>query len=436
MAGSDIFSGLSVLFHGERNFLNMFNSDKNIIEKGLRDLNEFNSTPEYGTTRVLFTPPEIKGREYIVNLMRETGLEVTVDGAGNIFGTLKGTDSSLAPVWTGSHCDTVLNAGMFDGMAGVIGGIEALRQIKLSKKPHRRDISVVMYTSEEPTRFGLSCLGSRMLAGKLDADGAKQLTDKDGITLFDKLGELGYPVSELESGKVVKKKGEIYAAVEMHIEQSASLEAEGKTIGIVKTICAPANYEIKVTGVQSHAGGTSMADRTDAFTASCEIALEVERLARESKGEYVTATVGRVSVVPGAVNVIPGFVQFSVDVRYTDIENLYEILDGIKAKIAQVEKDRGVKVEITEQNSDIPAHCSPQIRESIEKYCKEYGYSYKDCISGAYHDSLMVNLFAPVAMLFVPSKNGISHSPDEWTDFEDIAKGTDILAEVLLETAE
>ncbi len=411
----------------------MFQADAKRIETHLRRLNEYNSTPEFGTTRVLFTEPELEGRSYIIGLMKELGLEVTQDNIGNIFGVLKGTDSALAPVWTGSHCDTVLNAGMFDGMAGVIGGIEALRQIKESGLEHKRDIAVVMYTSEEPTRFGLSCLGSRALCGKLTAKDAKELFDKDGKTLWQVLKDLGCDADNI--GQVQKKKGDVFAAVELHIEQSSSLEKAGKTIGAVKTICAPANYEITIKGVQSHAGGTSMADRRDAFTAGCALALELERLARQSSAEYVTATVGRVNVVPGAVNVIPGEVQMSVDIRYTDIEALDEIMYSINEAIARTEKERGVSVTVNCLNRDIPAHCDKGIISSIKANCERYGYSYKDCISGAYHDSLMVNAFAPVAMIFVPSRNGISHSPEEWTDFEDIAKGTNILAEVLLETA-
>lgn len=412
----------------------MFNADVQRIEKEIRELNRFNSTPEYGTTRVLFTEPEVRGREYIVQLMKDAGLDVSFDGAGNIFGTLAGSEKNLAPVWTGSHCDTVLNAGMFDGMAGVIGGIEALRLIKESGAPHRRSITVVMFTSEEPTRFGLSCLGSRALAGRLDEEGTKKLSDENNVTLWEELDRLGY----LKYGfdKVKKKPGDVFACVEMHIEQSSSLEKCGRTIGIVKTICAPANYEIEITGTQSHAGGTPMDSRSDAFCACCELSLEAEKLAKESSGEYVTATVGRVTVVPGAVNVIPGYVRMSLDVRYTDTESLNRLMDGIKAKISQVEKERGVSVKITELNSDTPAQCNEKIMECIRNACEGYGYSEKTCISGAYHDSLMVSDFAPVSMIFVPSRGGISHSPEEWTDFEDIAKGANVLAQTLLEVSD
>lgn len=411
----------------------MFIANLERIKMGIEGLNQFNSTPEYGTTRVLFTEPELKSREFIKCLMAENELEIYEDSIGNIFGTLKGSEPELPPVWTGSHIDTVLNAGMFDGMAGVIAGIEALKMIKESKIPHKRNISAVVYTSEEPTRFGLSCLGSRAMAGKLDLESTKSLTDEQGKTLYEVLDNLGY---DLEKFKNVKKeKGKVFAAVELHIEQSSSLEKENKTIGVVKSICAPANYEVVVKGIQSHAGGTSMKDRVDAFTATCEIALEIEKLARASTGEYVTATVARISVVPGAVNVISGLVQFSIDVRYTEMESLTEIMDKVKIKISEIKKNRGVEIEIQELNKDIPTQCNTEIISILNTNCDKYDYSHKSCISGAYHDSLMVALFTPVAMIFVPSKNGISHSPTEWTDYEDLVKGTNILAETLLSIA-
>lgn len=404
------------------------------LKYGIEGLNTFNSTPEFGTTRVLFTEEEIEGRKFIKKLMHDTGLEVREDSIGNIFATLKGSDKNLSPVWTGSHIDTVLNAGMFDGMAGVVGGIEALRLIKESGIPHKRDISVVVYTSEEPTRFGLSCLGSRALSGKLTLDDTKELFDKDGKSLYEVLKELGYNLSEFADIK--KERGDVYGAVELHIEQSFRLEQHNNKIGIVKTICAPTNYEVSVHGLQSHAGGTSMEDRRDAYCAACEIALQLEKLAKENdKSEYTTATVGRVNVIPNAMNVIPGQVDFTIDIRDTDYDSKNFLFDELANAFTEIEKKRDVRIEYKKLNEDIPIKCDTRFTDKIESYCKKNSVPYEYLISGAYHDSMMVGLFAPVAMIFVPSKDGISHSPEEWTDFEDLAIGVDALAQALLEIA-
>lgn len=207
---------------------------------------------------------------------------------------------------------------MFDGMAGVVSGMEALKIIKESGEFHKRNIVVVVYTSEEPTRFELSCLGSRAMAGKLSLEDTKKLEDKDGNTLYGTLKDLGYDLNKYDDVK--KNPGEVYAAVELHIEQNDVLDKAGIPIGIVKGICAPTNYNVIIEGCQSHAGGTSMSERADAFAAASELALLTERLAKESKGEYVTATVGRVKVFPNAVNVISGYTEISIDIRSIDLE--------------------------------------------------------------------------------------------------------------------
>lgn len=403
------------------------------IQNWLEKINTYNSTPEFGTTRVLFTEEELKAREYVKTEMKKLGLEVREDSIGNIFGTLVGKNPELAPIWTGSHIDTVLNAGMFDGMAGVVGGMEALRLIKESGASFDRNIEVVVYTSEEPTRFGLCCLGSRAMAGHLTLEDTKKLEDKDGKTLESVLKELGYNLDKFKDIPV--KKGDVFAAIELHIEQNNKLEQKGLPVGIVKTICAPTNFSVEVTGCQSHAGGTSMEDRRDAYAASCEIALILEDLALKCKSEYNTATVGRVEVIPNAVNVIPGTVRFSIDIRDCQLETKVQLVEELKSEIKKVEEKRGVQVKLINENNDTPMKCDSNIVDILRTSCEDKDIPYDVMISGAYHDSMFVGEFTPVAMIFVPSKNGISHSPEEWTDFKDIALGVDVLAKSLLELA-
>lgn len=392
----------------------------------------FNATPGFGTTRILFTKQELANRAYVQSQMEKLGLVVTEDVIGNIYATRRGTDPGLAPVWTGSHIDTVPNAGNFDGMAGVACGLEALRLFNECDCVHKRDISVVVYTSEEPTRFGLSCLGSRAMSGDMVLEDTKRIFDKGGRTLYNKLVELGYPVDD-KYEDIRKKPGDVYAAVELHIEQGGRLEKMKLPIGIVKKICAPSNYVVEVNGVQSHAGGTDMADRRDAFAAVCEMGTALERLARECDSEYNTATIGHLEVVPNAVNVIPGKVKFTVDIRDCDWHTKQTLIGQFKAAFKRIADDRGVSISIYEDNNDMPLTCNGKIISMIEEICHGWQLGYQKLISGPYHDTLFVGRFAPAAMIFVPSKDGISHSPDEWTDYEQLARGTDVLAETLLQ---
>jgi hydantoinase/carbamoylase family amidase len=400
------------------------------IKRQIEELSMFNSTPEFGITRILFTPVELEGREYVKNEMRKLELEVEEDSIGNIYGIFKGSEPELPQVWTGSHEDTVPNAGMFDGTIGVLGGLEAVRKMKAIGFKPRRSIAVVLYTSEEPTRFGLGCLGSRAISGKLNLEETKLLQDAEGNTLYDVLVSLGYDVSRFGE---IKARGEnIYAAVELHVEQSKVLDKEKIPIGIVKTICAPSNFEIKITGCQSHAGATSMEDRKDAFCAASEIALELEKLALNSTSEYTTITVGKVGVIPNASNVIPGKTSISVDIRDCDYENKQLLINKMKQMLSGVSEKRNVAIEIFEGNNDHPVHCDKNIIEIIKEGCENQKIEYKTVISGAFHDSMMMGIVTPVAMIFVPSRNGISHSPEEWTDYEDIENGVTVLAQTLM----
>ncbi len=403
------------------------------IQNWLEHINTFNSTPEFGTTRVLFTKPEVAAREYVKSEMEKLGMQVHEDAIGNVFGVCPGTEPDLPPVWTGSHIDTVLHAGMFDGMSGVVAGLEVVRMLRDAKKTTRRSLVVVIYTSEEPTRFKLGCLGSRAMAGKLSAAQAAALYDDDGHSLYDVLADLGFSVGDFAAVPV--HKGVVYSAVELHIDQTGALEKAGKKVGIVKTICAPSVFDVEVLGRQSHAGGTRMNERCDALMAASEIALALESLARSSQSEYTTATIGRMEVIPNAVNVIPGRVKFSIDIRDSDYDYKNALVGRLRQKISEIEQRRGVSVQVTEYNNDHPMQCDPGIMQKLEKACRANDVSYEYTISGAFHDSMLVGEFAPVAMVFVPSRNGISHSPEEWTDFADIAAGTDVLADTLLALA-
>ena len=400
------------------------------VREGLEDLARFGGTPGAGVSRLVFSPADLLGRAYIKERMKDAGLAVSEDAIGNIFGTLPGTEPELAPVWTGSHIDTVLRGGRFDGMAGTIGAIEALRAIGEAGASHRRTLTAVVYTGEEPSVFGIGCLGSRAMAGVLDLEMAKAAKNEAGKSLYDTLAELGYDVDRLDA--VRRRPGDVHAAIEMHIEQGPKLERSSCRLGVVTDICAPAYFNVWVEGLQSHAGGTSMADRRDAFAATAEISMILERLVKEAKSVYATGTIGKVDVIPNALNVIPGRVHFTIDIRNTSDGSTGEILAALREEMKRIERERGVLIRMETINRDLPVHCEDSMQELLAAICKRRGIPHERLISGAFHDSMFVGAFAPVAMLFLPSRNGVSHCPEEWTDYEDVALGAEVLAEALL----
>lgn len=401
------------------------------LQKQLFDLNLFNSRPDQeGTTRVWFSDEEIKARNYIKDLMISNGLTVTEDAIGNIFGTLEGSEKELAPVWSGSHIDTVLNAGMYDGMVGVLAAIEACRLIKQSGIPHRRSITAIVFSSEEPTRFGIGCVGSRTMAGHLSLEDTKNIIDDDGITLYDTLEKLEY--TKKNFNEIVKHKGDVFASVELHIEQADILERLQIPIGIVEGICAPSYIHVSVEGEQKHAGSTPMNERKDSLCAASEIILEIEKIAKSYGNIHTVGTVGKINVFPNAQNVISGNSSFTIDIRDIDMDVKTNIINKISTFINNISKKRKVKITYEVTTDDIPRKSNKTIVKVIEQSCKRLKIPYHNMISGAYHDSLLVAEFAPMAMIFVPSKDGVSHDPSEYTDIEEITKGTDVLTDVLI----
>lgn len=411
-----------------------WNNDAAQIRTWIETLTQFNCTPEAGITRQLFTPEDMAARKYIIGEMEALGLKVSHDAIGNIYAVCEGTEPELAPVWSGSHLDTVYHGGAFDGISGVVCAMEAIRLIKEAGLSHKRNLVAVVFSGEEPARFGIGCVGSRALIGELSTEQAKTYKDVNGISLYDAMKEVGLDPEKLHEAK--KHSGDVYASVELHIEQNVHLDREGLPIGIVTSICAPSNLVVTVSGRSGHAGGMFMEERKDAFAAVCEMALEIERIGQtESTSDFTTATVGSVKVEPNQSNIIPGRVVFTVDVRDAAKSSKDRIMDLIQAAILRIAEERGVKAEIHVQNHDTPMPCDPHLVGIIEGHCKDMNLSYKKMVSGPFHDSLHIGEFAPVGMIFVPSRNGLSHCPEEWTDYEDVCRGSRVLASTLLDVA-
>jgi N-carbamoyl-L-amino-acid hydrolase len=374
---------------------------------------------------------DLRARAYLKTLCAEASLVVHEDPVGNTFARWLGRTSSLPPVATGSHCDAIPNAGRFDGTVGVIGGLEAIRALQRSGFQPRRSIDLVMFTSEEPTRFGIGCLGSRLLSGALDTSAGDTLMS-DGQTLNSVRLGAGF------SGRlsdVPLSPGAYSAFVELHIEQGPILDRERLDIGVVTAIAAPASLRIVVDGEGGHAGAVLMPDRHDAFLAAAEIALAVEASARATGGIDTVATAGVCEVFPGAINSVPSRARLEVDVRDIDLARRDAVLDAIRHACDDVAARRGVKVHVEPINADPPAQCAQPIIDAITVASEARGLRHVPMISRAYHDSLFMARIAPTGMIFIPCRDGISHRPDEYTSPEAIGRGTEVLADTLASLA-
>jgi ureidoglycolate amidohydrolase len=379
-------------------------------------------------TRIVFTPADMRGREWLAKKCEQAGLEIRRDAIGNMFARWQGSEPDAPAVGTGSHIDAIPNAGKYDGVVGVLGGLEAIRALKRSGIRPRYSVELLLFTSEEPTRFGMGCLGSRLLSGALSADAARALTDKSGASLEEVRGAAGLS-GDLETVKL--RPGYYRAFLELHIEQGPLLERERIPLGVVTNIAAPASGCILIQGTGGHAGGVLMTDRHDALCAASELILEIEKAARNSSSIDTVATVGMCDLFPGAINSIPSRVRMSLDVRDIDLARRDKAIREIEAASRQISKRRGVSVEIEMLNADAPAICAPEIVEALAESCETIGEKFMKMISRAYHDSLFMSRIAPTAMLFIPCRNGYSHRPDEYASIEDIARGTRILAKTL-----
>ncbi|MGC1646268.1 MAG: M20 family metallo-hydrolase [Candidatus Sulfotelmatobacter sp.] len=379
-------------------------------------------------TRVVFTPSDVKARAWMKARCEQAGLTVREDAVGNTFARWDGSDPSTPVVGTGSHIDAIPNAGKYDGVVGVLGGLEAIRTLQQSGFRPRHSIELLIFTSEEPTRFGIGCLGSRLLSGTISADSARKLADNDGAMLDEVRRKAGF-AGELEQVKLPQ--GYYKAFVELHIEQGPLLERQQIPLGVVTKIAAPASLRVSIEGSGGHAGGVLMPDRRDALCAAAELILAIENAARTSGAIDTVATVGICDVFPGAVNSIPSRVRLTVDVRDTDWPRRDLVMHTIEDTCHSISAKRHVSVSSELINADAPADCAPAIIEALSQSCRKHQLSFIPMVSRAYHDSLFMARIAPVAMLFIPCRNGYSHRPDEYASPEDIVRGTLVLAETL-----
>jgi N-carbamoyl-L-amino-acid hydrolase len=379
-------------------------------------------------TRIVFSEADMRARAYVRELCEDAGLKISNDAVGNTFARWIGSEPDLAPIGTGSHIDAIPNAGLYDGCVGVLGGLEAIRVLQqLGFKP-RRSIELVIFTAEEPTRFGIGCLGSRMMANVLTPAQARALRDKKGRSLEELRAKAGF-TGALESVAVAP--GRFYKFLELHIEQGPYLEEEGLDVGLVTHIAGPASQRIVIEGEGGHAGGKLMPGRKDALVAAAELILALEAAARSTGAIDTVGTVGVCEVFPGAVNSIPSRVTITTDVRDTDRARRDGVLGASRKVSDEVATRRGVKITTELINADPPTTCDPEILDALEESARAAGKKYKRMVARAYHDSSFVSCFAPTAMLFIPCRGGVSHRPDEYASPEWIGSGVHVLSRTL-----
>jgi len=379
-------------------------------------------------TRVVFSASDLRARAWLKALCVEAGLVVREDAIGNTFARWLGSDSTAPAVGTGSHIDAIPNAGKYDGVVGVLGGLEAIRALQRSGFRPKHSIELLVFTSEEPTRFGIGCLGSRLLSGAMTPDAARSLKDNDETALDAVRQEAGFR-GDLDTSCL--SHGHYKEFVELHIEQGPLLERQQIPLGVVTSIAAPASLRISIEGSGGHAGAVLMPERHDALCASADLILAVENAARSSGDPDTVATVGICEVFPGAVNSIPSRVRLSADIRDTDLTRRDAVLRNIQGAAHSIAEQRKVSIGMELLNADAPATCAAVVVEALSQSCRKHALNFLPMVSRAYHDTLFMSRIAPTGMLFIPSYKGYSHRPDEYSSPEDIARGTLVLAETL-----
>jgi N-carbamoyl-L-amino-acid hydrolase len=386
-------------------------------------LAEFGKNPQGGVSRVAYSDADKQGREYVLGLMREAKLDVSIDAAGNLIGRRPGTASGLAPLLLGSHVDTVPEGGNYDGVVGSMGAIEVVHTLADNNVTTRHPLEVVIFQNEEG---GL--IGSRAMDGEL-TEKELDLTSRSGKTIREGIKFIGGDPSKLAG--VSRKKGDIAAYLELHIEQGNILDTEKIKIGVVEGIVGINWWDVTIEGFANHAGTTAMNNRQDALLAAAKFIEAVNRIVTSMPGRQV-GTVGRINAFPGAPNVIPGKVVLSLELRDLDGAKIKILFDKIYAEAQEIATKSKTKFDFKEINVNIPAPTDPRIRSLISESARELGLSTKLMPSGAGHDAQDMARLGPVGMIFVPSVGGISHSPREFSHPEDIANGANVLLHTLL----
>ena len=395
------------------------------IQRDIENLAQFTCVEGIGCTRFTYTKEFAGARDYIVSEMKAAGLEVREDAVGVIIGRMEGKNPDAPVVMTGSHFDTVKTGGRFDGPAGVVAGLETARVLHEEGFVPERPIEFVALPEEEGARFGSGLFGSRAICGKLTQEEVENNKDWDGITVAQAMREYG--LDPAKATEAARKPGEIGAFLELHIEQGPLLENTKTDVGIVESIVGLRILDIHVYGRSDHAGNTPMTMRADTMLASAKaIAAGTEKALEIGEGTVVTC--GRLETIPGAFNIVAKETYFQIDCRSKTIENVDAVIAVIRESLEKsAAENPGLSFTIEEKLSAMPVPMKAEFQQIMEAEAADAGISTVKMLSGAGHDAMIMGSICDVAMVFVPSKGGRSHVPEEWTDYEDVQKGIEVI---------
>lgn len=384
-----------------------------------------------GVTRLCYTRLERLAHDRFADHMRQLGLHVWTDEAGNTYAERPGQAAApLGALGTGSHLDSVLEAGRFDGIAGVVAAMETARIMVENDADHARPIRFVAFAAEEGARFGQACTGSRIAAGLTDSASLSGFRDAHGTTLSEAMKEVGLAPEQVDDARWNPQ--DWAAFVELHIEQGNVLESIDCPIGVVDAISGSTRLRLILTGRASHTGGTPMNRRADALAAAAECVLLAERLAKDPRHHGTRITVGRLDIAPGSITTIPGTAEMSVDIRDIDNDRQRDTAREFVASARNLCRNRGIRMEVDELADASPVILPAWVARTVADTCFALGIKHHTMPSGASHDSQMINHIVPTGMVFVPSRDGLSHTPAEWTDPAELAVGTQVLLASLL----
>ncbi|SLN57448.1 Zn-dependent hydrolase [Oceanibacterium hippocampi] len=402
--------------------------DGDRLWQSLMEMAKIGATEKGGVCRLALTDLDKAGRDLFVSWCKEAGCSVSVDKMGNIFARRPGRNEDMPPVMTGSHLDTQPTGGKFDGVYGVLAGLEVIRSLNDHRIETEAPVEVAVWTNEEGSRFAPAMVASGVFAGAFDLEYGLSRADLDGKTMGEELARIGYAGDREVGGRPIK------AFFEAHIEQGPILEAEEKTIGVVTGAQGQRWYEITLTGQEAHAGPTPMKVRKDALVGAARIVGEVNRIGLAHQ-PYACATVGLMQVSPNSRNTIPGKVFFAVDFRHPDADTLAQMDSELRAFCDKVTAEIGVEMAFEQIWYSPPVAFDPDCVNAVRKGAKLAGFGHMDIVSGAGHDACYINRVAPTGMIFVPCENGISHNEVENATSADIAAGCNVLLHAVLERA-
>lgn len=410
------------------------NTNLERIKKDIENISKFNATPGKGLTRFSLTEEDRQVRNYLKEELSQMNLKIYEDAAGSLFARRNGTNDNLPVIMIGSHFDSVKNGGNFDGPAGVVMALEILRTMDDNNIKTKYPIEFVAMIEEEGGRFGAGVFGSRAMAGMVNFDQLKNNKDENGISMAEAFKNFGMDPKKITEAK--RNPNDIKAFIELHIEQGPVLENSKKDIGIVNYIVGINHIDVLVNGRSDHAGTTPMNMRADAMNVASKVISKIDQYAI-SEDNGTVATVGSINAKPGATNIVPSQVKFTVDIRSKDYSSIQRLKEKIRKDLQQlIDNNQAMDFNIKTLLDIQPVEMSEEINHIFKKNANLENFKYEIMTSGAGHDAMIMGSLTDVGLIFVPSKNGRSHCPEEWTDYEDLQKGIEVIYKTILELGE